>query len=127
MSIARAEVAHLARLSRLALTDDELDHFAVQLDQIISAVAHVQEVAADGRKAQVILGADDKHLVFRSCVSVRLLDDGAVEVSLANRVACTNAFGRIYMALIARTHRKVVAPTMLAHAVDAALRSGASD
>ena len=48
MSIARAEVAHLARLSRLALTDDELDHFAVQLDQIISAVAHVQEVAAEG-------------------------------------------------------------------------------
>ena len=48
MSIARAEVAHLARLSRLALTDDELDHFAVQLDQIISAVARVQEVAAEG-------------------------------------------------------------------------------
>lgn len=48
MSIARAEVAHLARLSRLALTDDELDHFAVQLDQIISAVARVQEVTAEG-------------------------------------------------------------------------------
>lgn len=48
MSIARAEVAHLARLSRLDLTDDELDHFAVQLDQIISAVARIQEVAAEG-------------------------------------------------------------------------------
>lgn len=48
MSIARAEVAHLARLSRLALTDGELDHFAVQLDQIIAAVARVQEVAAEG-------------------------------------------------------------------------------
>ena len=48
MSIARAEVAHLARLSRLTLTDEELDHFAVQLDQIISAVARVQEVAAEG-------------------------------------------------------------------------------
>lgn len=48
MSIARAEVAHLARLSRLALTDQELDHFAVQLDQIIAAVARVQEVAAEG-------------------------------------------------------------------------------
>ena len=32
----------------LALTDEELDHFAVQLDQIISAVARVQEVAAEG-------------------------------------------------------------------------------
>ena len=48
MPIARAEVAHLARLSRLALSDEELDHFAGQLDQIISAVARVQEVAADG-------------------------------------------------------------------------------
>jgi aspartyl-tRNA(Asn)/glutamyl-tRNA(Gln) amidotransferase subunit C len=48
MPIARAEVAHLARLSRLALSEEELDHFAVQLDQIISAVARVQEVAADG-------------------------------------------------------------------------------
>ena len=48
MSITREEVAHLARLSRLALTDDELDRFAGQLDVIIGAVARVQEVAAAG-------------------------------------------------------------------------------
>ncbi|MFY9867840.1 MAG: Asp-tRNA(Asn)/Glu-tRNA(Gln) amidotransferase subunit GatC, partial [Trebonia sp.] len=48
MSITRDEVAHLARLSRLALSDEELDHLAPQLDQIISAVAQVQEVAAEG-------------------------------------------------------------------------------
>jgi aspartyl-tRNA(Asn)/glutamyl-tRNA(Gln) amidotransferase subunit C len=48
MSITRDEVAHLARLSRLALTDAELDHYAGQLDQIIGAVARVQEVAAEG-------------------------------------------------------------------------------
>ena len=48
MPITRDEVAHLARLSRLALSDAELDHLAPQLDQIISAVAQVQEVAADG-------------------------------------------------------------------------------
>src|ERR1035438_168949 len=48
MSIAREEVAHLARLSRLALGQEELDRLAAQLDQIISAVARVQEVAADG-------------------------------------------------------------------------------
>lgn len=46
-AITRDEVAHLARLSRLALTDDELDHYATQLDQIIAAVARVAEVAAD--------------------------------------------------------------------------------
>ncbi len=46
MSITRDEVAHLARLSRLALTDEELELFAEQLDVIIAAVARVQEVAA---------------------------------------------------------------------------------
>jgi aspartyl-tRNA(Asn)/glutamyl-tRNA(Gln) amidotransferase subunit C len=48
MPITRDEVAHLARLSRLALTDEELDHFAAQLEVIISAVARVQEVTAEG-------------------------------------------------------------------------------
>jgi len=46
--ITRDDVAHLARLSRLALSDEELDHLAPQLNQIISAVAQVQEVAAEG-------------------------------------------------------------------------------
>jgi len=82
-----------------------------------------QQVSGDGRTAQVILGVDDKHLVFRSCVGVRLRDDGAIEFSLSTRVACTNLFGRVYMALIAGTHRRVVAPTMLAHAVDWVLHS----
>ena len=85
-----------------------------------------QHVTADGRSAQVILGADDKHLVFRCCVGVRVLDDGAVEFSLSDRVACTNAFGRLYMALISSTHRRVIAPAMLAHAVEAALRPRAA-
>src|SRR4051794_12864081 len=46
-SITRAEVSHLARLARLALTDDELDHFAAQLDVILASVATVSEVAAE--------------------------------------------------------------------------------
>jgi aspartyl-tRNA(Asn)/glutamyl-tRNA(Gln) amidotransferase subunit C len=44
-SITRAEAAHLARLSRLALTDDELDRIAGQLDVILTSVARVTEVA----------------------------------------------------------------------------------
>ncbi len=44
--IGRAEVAHLARLARLAVTDDELELFAGQLDVILGAVARVGEVAA---------------------------------------------------------------------------------
>jgi aspartyl-tRNA(Asn)/glutamyl-tRNA(Gln) amidotransferase subunit C len=47
MTITRAEVAHLARLSRLALSDEELDRLVSQLDVILGAVARVGEVAAD--------------------------------------------------------------------------------
>ena len=45
--ITREEVAHLGRLSRLELKDEELDHFASQLDEIIGAVARVSEVAGE--------------------------------------------------------------------------------
>jgi aspartyl-tRNA(Asn)/glutamyl-tRNA(Gln) amidotransferase subunit C len=46
-AISRDEVAHLARLSRLALTDEELDLYAGQLDSILSHVQVISEVAAD--------------------------------------------------------------------------------
>ena len=46
-SITREEVAHLARLSRLELKAEELDHFAEQLTAIVDAVARVGEIAAE--------------------------------------------------------------------------------
>ncbi|NIJ13677.1 aspartyl-tRNA(Asn)/glutamyl-tRNA(Gln) amidotransferase subunit C [Saccharomonospora amisosensis] len=46
-NISRAEVAHLAKLARMAVTEEELDVFAGQLDQILDAVAKVSEVAGD--------------------------------------------------------------------------------
>lgn len=46
--ISRDQVAHLAKLSRLALTDDELDLFADQIKDIVDNVSAVQQVAADG-------------------------------------------------------------------------------
>jgi aspartyl-tRNA(Asn)/glutamyl-tRNA(Gln) amidotransferase subunit C len=46
-AITRDEVAHLARLARIELTDEELDHLAPQLEVILEAVARVGEVAAD--------------------------------------------------------------------------------
>jgi aspartyl-tRNA(Asn)/glutamyl-tRNA(Gln) amidotransferase subunit C len=45
-AISREEVAHLARLSRLAVSEEELDTFAGQLDVILQAVARVGEVTA---------------------------------------------------------------------------------
>jgi aspartyl-tRNA(Asn)/glutamyl-tRNA(Gln) amidotransferase subunit C len=44
-TISRDDVAHLARLSRLAVTDEELDRFAGQLEQVLTAVARVGEAA----------------------------------------------------------------------------------
>lgn len=46
--ISRDEVAHLARLARLALTAEELDQFADQIDGIIAHVSAVGQVAAEG-------------------------------------------------------------------------------
>jgi aspartyl-tRNA(Asn)/glutamyl-tRNA(Gln) amidotransferase subunit C len=46
--ISRDEVAHLARLARLALSDDELDSFAGQLDAILGHVSTIQSVDVTG-------------------------------------------------------------------------------
>jgi len=45
-AISRDEVAHLAHLARLAVTEQELDTFADQLGVILEAVARVGEVTA---------------------------------------------------------------------------------
>ena len=46
--ISRDEVAHLARLARLALTDAELDSFSGQLDAILTHVSQIQAVDVSG-------------------------------------------------------------------------------
>jgi aspartyl-tRNA(Asn)/glutamyl-tRNA(Gln) amidotransferase subunit C len=44
-SITRDEVAHLANLARIDLTDAELDHLAPQLSVILESVASISGVA----------------------------------------------------------------------------------
>jgi aspartyl-tRNA(Asn)/glutamyl-tRNA(Gln) amidotransferase subunit C len=46
-AISRDEVAHLAALARIDLLPHELDRMAGQLEQILSAVATVQQVAGE--------------------------------------------------------------------------------
>ena len=46
-AISRDEVAHLAALARIDLTDGELDRLAGQRGVVLDAVARVGEVAAD--------------------------------------------------------------------------------
>jgi aspartyl-tRNA(Asn)/glutamyl-tRNA(Gln) amidotransferase subunit C len=49
-AISRDEVARLAKLARLALTDDEIDSFAGQLDAILGYVGQIQAIDTSGVK-----------------------------------------------------------------------------
>ena len=44
MSISREEVLHVARLARLALTEDEVERLTQELDEILAAVGIVAEL-----------------------------------------------------------------------------------
>jgi aspartyl-tRNA(Asn)/glutamyl-tRNA(Gln) amidotransferase subunit C len=46
-TLSRDEVAHLAVLARIDLTDAELDHLAPQLSVILDSIASIQGVAGD--------------------------------------------------------------------------------
>ena len=46
-NISLADVAKLAKLARIEMTPEELDHLSTQLAQILDAVARVSEVAKD--------------------------------------------------------------------------------
>ena len=45
-ALTRDDVAHVAMLARIQLSEDELDRLAGQLDQIVGWVGQVNEVAA---------------------------------------------------------------------------------
>jgi aspartyl-tRNA(Asn)/glutamyl-tRNA(Gln) amidotransferase subunit C len=47
MAISRDEVLHVARLARLALTDDELERLGRELNAILEAVGKVSELDLD--------------------------------------------------------------------------------
>lgn len=81
-----------------------------------------QSVSADGTRAQVLLGADDKHLRFRSCVGVERSSPTCVTLTLGTSVRCINWFGRFYMGAISRVHRKYISPRMLVAAAEHLLR-----
>jgi aspartyl-tRNA(Asn)/glutamyl-tRNA(Gln) amidotransferase subunit C len=44
MSITREQVLHVAKLARLALTDDEVERLGAELDAILEAVSKVAEL-----------------------------------------------------------------------------------
>jgi hypothetical protein len=73
-------------------------------------------------RCEVLLGADDRHLSFRSVVGLRRGPDGRTVAWLATRVRPHNTFGRFYLAAIDATHRRYIAPTLLRAAVAHALQ-----
>jgi aspartyl-tRNA(Asn)/glutamyl-tRNA(Gln) amidotransferase subunit C len=46
-ALSREQVAHLADLARIDLSDAELDHLAPQLNVIVESIASIQGVAGD--------------------------------------------------------------------------------
>ena len=48
MEISREEVQHVAKLARLALSDDEVERFRGQLSAILEAVGKVSELDLEG-------------------------------------------------------------------------------
>jgi aspartyl-tRNA(Asn)/glutamyl-tRNA(Gln) amidotransferase subunit C len=48
VQISREEVLHVARLARLALTDEEVERFQEQLSAILDAVGKVSELDLEG-------------------------------------------------------------------------------
>jgi len=47
MKLSREDVLHVARLARLAMTDEEVERFGAQLSAILDHAARVGEVASD--------------------------------------------------------------------------------
>lgn len=76
--ISRDDVAHLARLARLALTDGELDSFAGQLDAILAYVGQIQTVDVTGVELTDNPLGDQVNVTRRDAVEPCLTQEEAV-------------------------------------------------
>jgi aspartyl-tRNA(Asn)/glutamyl-tRNA(Gln) amidotransferase subunit C len=74
-AISREEVAHLAHLARINITDDQLEHFAKQLDAILDAVAQVSQV--DTANVAAMSHPVPMTNVFREDIPIASLPPGA--------------------------------------------------
>ena len=74
-ALTRDDVAHLAGLARIDLSDAELDRMVGELGVILESVAKVQEVAAGGHRADVAPdAADQRHPARRGATSLGVED-----------------------------------------------------
>ena len=56
MSLTREDVSKIANLARLALTDEELDHYGAQLSAVLDYAARLNEVRIDDDPRSGIAG-----------------------------------------------------------------------
>lgn len=84
MSLSRADVLKIANLARLALTDDELEHYGAQLSAVLDYAARLNELDLSGLDADQDggLGRDTRYNVMR---------DDVITPSLAPEDAMFNA------------------------------------
>ena len=80
-TISRDEVARLAKLARLAMTDSELDSFAGQIDAILGYVGQIQAVDVTG------VGATENPVKGKGDVNVTRLDEVAPSLTQAEALA----------------------------------------
>ena len=107
----------LTQLSRDFAKESGIQHF-YDANVTILHTKFYRDLVMPG---QVVLGADDKHLSFRSCVGAEIVSDREIHITLGTRVHCKNGFGRFYMGAIDYVHRHYVTPAMLRRAADYAI------
>ena len=84
-TISRDEVARLAKLARLALTDDEIDGFAGQLDAILGYVGQIQAVDTSG------VSPTGNPLALREAAQENVTRPDVVHTSLSQQEALAEA------------------------------------
>jgi aspartyl-tRNA(Asn)/glutamyl-tRNA(Gln) amidotransferase subunit C len=70
MSLTREDVSKIASLARLALTDEELDHYGAQLSAVLDYAARLNEVqfGDDARSNSAGGGSQERRNVMRDDV-----------------------------------------------------------
>lgn len=71
----------------------------------------------DSERAEVVLGADDRHVRFRTAVSVSKAPNGQARLTMSTKLVTLNPFGAFYLFCIDLPHRKLVSPQIMRYAV----------
>ena len=60
MSVTKKDVEHIAKLARLKVTEEEVDHYTGQLNQILTYVEKLNELKPSIKTEEALKNAPDK-------------------------------------------------------------------